>query len=271
MIKSLPWSQLTEVHLSGAVHTISACLGYLQSAPNLWTLALSCYRHKPFPSTPMFHSQLRVLHISSSDGSALSYLTLPSLREIVVTSYTWPHAAFISLMSRSSCRLESFTARCSRPMLEEELVECLQLTPALSELAILGATLCKDSQIAEAILRRLTFRSPGDDGQIMDEPCLVPELKKIDLKFGVNLDLDVLLDMLRSRQQLHPGDLQLKSVPLELIRLRPTLNVMDKETWKTARTALSTVERWIENGSDVEMLDSNGDQQSLKSLIPLEE
>lgn len=118
----LPYDQLTSLELGGDYSTKSV-LNILYQAKRLQLIDI-CIFIPPHTSAedlvPVVHGSLTKLTLTFTGGSSVFFdnVTLPALREIhitrmgpwVETSYsTWSQSSFVSFLSRSECKLRSFS------------------------------------------------------------------------------------------------------------------------------------------------------------------
>jgi len=135
---------------------------------------------------------LRFLLIStpSNAGDFLDYLTLPALVDIQLEQYStqgnkWVDQ-FISLLYRSSCRVERLHLACSRRISDDRLIQCLQSIPSLLTLELGGY---KASSLGKRAMNQLAHR------------VVVPNLQTIKLQYDNDstFDIEAFVDLIASR------------------------------------------------------------------------
>jgi len=192
-VLKLPWTQLTDFRLLAAYYTLDQCLEILSHTINLATCELrlegSALREtRPLIQLPRLHTLQ--IYMGPTHGGLFDHLILPALCHLGYKddSGVWPHSEFISLLSRSSCSLRTLSFRFSHtPMSDNELIECLQCTPMLTELQWNGSP--------TAVLARLTHRESASS----QTHCLVPKLKHLMFERHTEFDEIAFVEMIRSR------------------------------------------------------------------------
>jgi hypothetical protein len=109
----------------------------------------------------------------------LDHITLPALREFncFQEQACWPQSQFISLLSRSSCTLQSLSLSLDDGIIEDDdFINILQLTPALCSLMLSGAPW----ELTDVVLGRLSLRVSEGEEAI----CLLPKLHHISVVIG---------------------------------------------------------------------------------------
>ncbi|KIJ15931.1 hypothetical protein PAXINDRAFT_133313 [Paxillus involutus ATCC 200175] len=144
---TLPWDQLSELHMHFALFSSSVFLRLLQLGTSLRNIAVSCLSAD--------EEQLRELRVSAP-GSITNYslrrieikviraglddlfdaLVLPGLEELEICFCyrerdPWPHTQFMSLLARSRCPLKKLTIRSNKNALPY-FAEYKEALPSLS-------------------------------------------------------------------------------------------------------------------------------------------
>ncbi|KAJ7474256.1 hypothetical protein FB451DRAFT_1034989 [Mycena latifolia] len=133
---SLPWVQLTHLELSD--DSLSEYVGVLRQTPNLEVLRVSITHIQDAAdpsSTPLILPNLHTLEFSyDREGMLLSYLTLPALRTLELTSLPGANSFLLHQAGlRSAWPLRSM--RLTR-MASEAVVICLDCLPTLETVEI---------------------------------------------------------------------------------------------------------------------------------------
>ena len=220
----LPWARLTELSLetnqTASSLNHNEALVTLKQCPNLQRCTLCIYPSLPGgfipPSEPIKLPALHTFRIhayqeNSDDLTVVfDHLFTPSLVKLAVIasisddfiSSPAQHVPFRSLLTRSSCPLESLTLS-QNPISPKALIECLYLVPALTTLFV---TDCKvtwppDDEdpetlppiLSDELLRLLTPTNPESSD------CLVPNLKSVNLAQCTAISDEVLMEFIQSR------------------------------------------------------------------------
>jgi hypothetical protein len=197
----LPTDQVTKLTLE--CDYVSEFLDMLRDSP----LAINCLcggLSIPNPSDQLHHaraSQLDTLQLGFEldyDGSisdVFDALTLPVLRELscYASEHDFPHSSFISLISRSSCSLQSLCLE-SWKTSDSQFVECLGAMPSLQKLFLTEVTITNET------LRLLDAYHPPDGNR---SNCSLPNLIVFEFRGPVDdfkLDPTVLVSFMRSRR-----------------------------------------------------------------------
>ncbi|KDQ65107.1 hypothetical protein JAAARDRAFT_202338 [Jaapia argillacea MUCL 33604] len=196
----LPWSQLTQLTLRCSI-PLSEYPAFLRKCPNLVNCELDIqYRivpDLPFPLTSLVLQHLQTLVVWSERPfqTLLDSLVLPALREL---SFEAPHiqrhppiSSPSSLLTRSTCLLQKLSFLwCA--VSQDEFLECLALSPTLSELALRGSD--------------LSFAKPFLDSFNPDTPtsAMVPQLASLSItggsqKFCADLSAELFAGMVTNR------------------------------------------------------------------------
>jgi hypothetical protein len=119
-------------------------LRILQACPNLESVKATIDAPSPveiFPGDTVLLRHCRKLRLEIESGDTfLDHITLPVLEHIEIVcewpeTQLWPHTPFMSLISRSSCHLQ--TLELSRIEISAtELIWCLRILPSLTRLRI---------------------------------------------------------------------------------------------------------------------------------------
>jgi hypothetical protein len=185
----LPSSQLTQLFIN--CDYADQCIEILHVTPNI----INCKLHARYASFrylgPHVHAtQLKSLEFhahKSIIATIFDALSLPAVQEI--TGYgggsIFPHISFLSLITRSSCLLQSLSLD-SFQMLESDLIECLRNIPSLHELSIINLDITNETF-------RVLHSTPGLPS------CLLPELRRFHYVSNLVLDFHVLASFLKSR------------------------------------------------------------------------
>jgi hypothetical protein len=237
----LPFTQITRYSASNL--NTSHCLEFLRKASNL----IDCTIDGMAPFSNALHplpvvSRLQTLSITSiryiwhDPAKFFRLVTLPALREISVVfaqGIHWPHTDFMSLVTRSSCRLEMLKLW-QVSMSSEDLIDCLEAIPSLRELDI-GCAGDKSAMVNDAVLHKLTHYPTS-----AKRFPLVPSLHSVRFQGDYPFENDVLFDMVESRWC---GEL-----PKGLERLR---SVRANLSQNFSPQAIACIEAWEEQGLDI--------------------
>lgn len=162
----VPWTQLTDVCID--FQDITACLNVLKECRSLKTLDVSFYHDQP-RTLPSFSDvtldSLASLQIYTRIelGSLFDHLTFPSLKSLSINrTNNSPNDAqsLVSLLKRSTCRIESFSFAITSDESEEEGQDELMaylIAPQLSSLLHLEINLVGKTQkqnVAELLTHR---------------------------------------------------------------------------------------------------------------------
>ncbi|KDQ65106.1 hypothetical protein JAAARDRAFT_28770 [Jaapia argillacea MUCL 33604] len=196
----LPWSQLTRLTLRCLI-PLSEYPAFLRKCPNLVDCELGIpFRtlpDLPFRPTPVVlqHLQTLVVWFERPFQPLLDSLVLPALRELSFeTPDIYGHPPISSpstLLSRSRCFLQKLSfLSCTTS--QDEFLECLALSPALSELSLRGSD--------------LSFAQPFLDSFNHDTPtsAMVPQLASLSItgaspKFCADLSAELFAGMVTNR------------------------------------------------------------------------
>jgi len=201
----VPWTQLTKFRTSMDLDDV---IEILHHSPNLVNLAFSSYSPTLSTAQPLVqfpHLTTLVIDTCNDPANLFDCLVVPRLRNLDVSLvyfdledindadpawWDWLEP-LLSLISRSSCSIQSFTFRTRAIDIDaDDLTSCLQAMPALRDLALdlddHGNNLIRN------ILCRLIHRSA--------EPCIIPKLIYLDLNLWfVSFEDKTLIDMIQSR------------------------------------------------------------------------
>lgn len=200
---SVPWKQLTSLSLS----VESSCNDYysvFSQTPNL----VDCQLYTKGPSAPLPSQSIRLFYLRSIEcysggdiSDLLDCLELPELISFAFISWSdaavWPHRSVISLMSRSSCSLQTLDVTLnepSSPFSEDQLITILQHTSSLRHLRLAGLAAVS---LGQETLRRLRRQPHAQE--------LVPKLEHFALDFKpfapdlLVYDREDFVDMIKSR------------------------------------------------------------------------
>jgi hypothetical protein len=206
---TVPWAQLTRCRLASG--TTTDCIELLSQSPNLVDCELSPRWVDDWPDDILSHvdiliPQLQSLNINSGNfvdpANLFNRLSLPSLHKFRYASHgqwinewadqinAWDNGAFVALLSRSSCPLQTLSLGVK--LSQEDLIECLQCTPFLNDLHLSdqGA-----SCVSTTSLSHLTNRDTGSGLATY----LVPKLQKFSFDHYSTLDGPAFADMVQSR------------------------------------------------------------------------
>lgn len=219
----LHWESLEEVSFEFAPHyggsyTLSRQFRHLAQCQNITTCSLGIDRaslrlHSSQPITLPCLQTLRVRRLSplGHASSAIDLLILPQLQTLeidasVLVSWNqrWHSHNFSGLLSRSGCSLLHLSIQ-DVYFPNDELVQCLALSPALRSLRFIP---CPRSQDIRDVMRKLDIsrtptgarwnQSPGQR-QVPNSGPLVPQLREITLASSVEKYLGSMTAMLRAR------------------------------------------------------------------------
>lgn len=191
----LPTAQLKTLCIDNDY--VDECLDILRLSP-LVNCEFKVVRHSLGGMPPnVFAAELESLKISILDDPAVlamifDTLTVPAAREFICQGLDvidFPHASFISLMSRSSCSLQILCLD-SFDISDSDLIECLRAVPLLREL-ILDYT-----NITEELFRML---HPGHPSNSNLSNVLLPRLERFEYSGDLGIDFTVLISLLCSR------------------------------------------------------------------------
>ncbi|KAF7979281.1 hypothetical protein HWV62_42978 [Athelia sp. TMB] len=212
----LPWAQLTELRswglsLHDQLSMLAACSRLLEF--DGWMCPGDTSAHHVVCS-PELHT-LR-LSVDGTTTPILDHLLLPSLRDLRINCLAgWRYdlgTRLVPCVRRSACLLRTLELSFAHDYMSEgSLIECLQLVPTLTGLALHfeSSTRC----FTDSTLARLTHGGAP--------PCLLPNLEDIDIDLcRTPCTSAALLGMVRSRCTARVEDSSLPEVAqLRLLRL----------------------------------------------------
>jgi len=187
------WENLTYLTLCTPM-TIQQCLTILPRLTRMQNLNLQDISTEPgnLPLCSVSLPELKSLVLCSTEDihPVFNALTLPNLREFVLSIGSWPHTSILNLFHRSRCPLESLNLYF--PLLSEaHFLECLErLHTTLIELTLQSNTE-RGFPITDAVLERLTNTGVGE--------VLCPKLQIIAMYQCIRCTEGRLADMVRSR------------------------------------------------------------------------
>lgn len=187
------WENLTHLTLSTPM-TIQQCLTILPKLTKMQNLDLQDISTEPgnLPLCSVSLPELKCLVLCSAEDiyPIFNALTLPNLREFVLSICSWPHVSILNLFHRSRCPLESLNLYFP-PISETHLLECLERVHN----TLLEFTLQSNAEhglpITDAILERLTNTGVGE--------VLCPKLRAIAMYHCIHCTEGRFADMVRSR------------------------------------------------------------------------
>lgn len=187
------WENLTYLTLSTPM-TIQQCLTILPRLTRMKNLNLQNISTDPgeLPLCSVTLPELKSLVLCSTEDiyPIFNALTLPNLRELVLSICSWPHISILNLFHRSRCPLESLNLYFP-PLSEAHLLECLEhLHTTLIELT-LQSNRERGFPITDAVLERLTNTGVGE--------VLCPKLQVIAMYQCIRCTEGRVADMVRSR------------------------------------------------------------------------
>ncbi|KAF8432240.1 hypothetical protein L210DRAFT_3650534 [Boletus edulis BED1] len=216
----LPWGQLAEVSFEFAPHhrgdftvTPYRRLIDLARCQSITTCSLGIDRPPPFGisrniTLPCLQT-LRVRRLTpyAHASGALHPLILPQLQtleidasNLVIRNQRWHERTFSDLLARSGCSLLRLSIQ-DVDFPNDELVRCLALSPALMSFRFIP---CPRSQDIRSVIREM---DAGGQTQIQEHRQehvenvgpLVPQLREITLASSVEIYLEEIMMMFRSR------------------------------------------------------------------------
>jgi hypothetical protein len=198
-LPKLPWLQLTECVVNGTyVDDLFRLLPRIENVENAkFTLIPSRVYYYDVIATRL--SRLVSLELTEDKttqftNEILNTLTLPALHDLCIhSSSPLPHGTICSLLMRSSCSLRRLVLDCERAINVEGLVQCLELTPMLTELE-LGPYIFISKEKEYICFRKLSMATSDSSG--LD---LVPRLEAITVGSVSSLRWPVFVDMIESR------------------------------------------------------------------------
>jgi hypothetical protein len=151
-ILDLPWSQLTHLNIISISGVIDDGYDILNHCSALTHCSLSAVGSvwEATERPPCCLPSLSVLQLATNldPGPLLDSLVLPHLVHLeidfIALSYrpnVWPKAQIVSLVTRSSCRLQTLILRNKR-IYEADLIECCRSIPTLHHLLVNGPEKC---------------------------------------------------------------------------------------------------------------------------------
>jgi len=213
---ALPTNQLTK--LSVSCRLSNQCIKVLSSCPNVTHCAflwLSDHRRLIPVCAPLLES----LELGFVDeyvdilGRVFDCFTLPVARELSIhaTGQYFPEFNFISLVSRSSCSLQSLSLS-NLKLGGRQLINCLRVIPSLQKLSLRHVLTDIDQVFRESEpYYSLTSSSSST-------PYLIPNLKSFEWIGHFYSDCTLLVSFLRSRWEADalPGIARLESVKFNI-------------------------------------------------------
>jgi hypothetical protein len=186
-------NNLTKLRIEG--ECIDACMDILQRSPHIIECAFVNVQNTTSSIKHSLSNQLQLLRLEipeeydESIADIFNALTVPALRKFhfYAEGQSLPPNSFISLMTRSSCSLQTLTLEFVSVGLDansdDELLQCLDAIPSLQELTLIGV------RITDNTLRMLSCR---------DSSVVLPNLKVFDWGGSIR-DFSVLVGFLHSR------------------------------------------------------------------------
>jgi hypothetical protein len=163
-------------------------------------------------------------------------LTIPALRELFFDAegFYFPHSSFISLITRSSCSLQTLTLKFIR-ISDDELLEVLQVVPSLQKLSLIKGSITNET------LWMLSSCDPN---------ILLPNLKVFGYSSGRNLhfDFSAIVSFLRSRwddREIVPSDAKVSSIP--------QLQSVEFDTGVPDPDSMTQLQRFVKEGMDIKL------------------
>ena len=174
----VPWTQLTRI-VAPMQSSLDQCYKVLQNAVNLVECDLRISNSWLGTSHVIIrHTHLRILKIAVvhvDPGPLFDRLSLPALRCIdFYDEGSWSQSQFISLLSRSSCHLETFILLSYNTLSfqEDDLLECLRHMPTLVHLQL---NCMAGASMTNEVIAQLTL--PWSMPQSEGTSYLVPKLE----------------------------------------------------------------------------------------------
>jgi hypothetical protein len=187
------WENLTYLTLSTQM-TIQQCLTILPRLIRMQNLNFQDISMEPgdLPLCSVSLPELKSLVLCSTEDihPVLNALTLPNLREFVLSICPWPHIPILNLFHRSRCPLESLNLYFP-PISEAHLLECLERVHTTLIEFTLQSNVEHGLPITDTVLERLTNTGVGE--------VLCPKLQVIAMYQSIRCTEGRLADMVRSR------------------------------------------------------------------------
>lgn len=203
----LPWSQLTDCSVG-----YSGSSTHSSRAWKSWT-KLIIWLHYRFVLQVLLYKKTRPIiclkslrtlqvHMGYNYAALFDHILLPALTylgyEDVYNVNGWPHADFLSLMSRSTCPLQTLSVHLTTSRLSDiELLECMSASPLLRKLSHTGK--------ASEALTSAFFTQFARQAENKTYECLVPYLNTLFVSHSHELDVDAFVAMVESRSRLPTG------------------------------------------------------------------
>ncbi|KII84436.1 hypothetical protein PLICRDRAFT_365506 [Plicaturopsis crispa FD-325 SS-3] len=266
------WEFLEELYCPLEM-TAYACFRIFMQCPSLDTCTADIGEHNPatdiplqaFPPGQTIFPRLRDLGlvVNADITALLNAVTLPGLEVFSAMQSCegeppapdprppWPHATFISLLERSSCRL-TYLSLIHMPITDAELIECLR---HMKDLDLLDVRTHEDETIiTDEFLTAFTFSvDPFEEDLPSDTLC--PRLTKLTLiEADISTTDGVLANMVESRY----GVLQDIDLDVPLGNKKDIRYFRSEGAWKMPDRMAKRLERAARyvSDSDVESEDS---------------
>lgn len=218
----LPWDQINELKSQSMTAKPKHLMKVAQKFTNLAVLRvyepwMEKYTHR-IPPESVILANLKSLKIKREErhgslyippktmDALLSIISVPSIESLSLYKVDVTNQ-FIPMLSRTNSLLTSLSLCHLLNLSEETLIRCLELTPALIKLKYRENTFFRTC--SGLLFRRLTPQlSEGENGNGLSDPCLVPQLKILDLSLSIyaepenmgKLEMEIdLVDMLTAR------------------------------------------------------------------------
>ena len=196
----IPWNQLTYCDICSLWST-GDCLELLRQSPNLVECTLAFGNDVSHQAQLLVqHEHLRILSIHSclndSIGPFFDNLTLSALETFSANcskSASWAQPQFLSLLSRSACPLLRLHLDFSFEFIDDDLMDCLQLLPSLTELELRDQS---HVALTRSFFVRLT-RYMSENGR---NGCLLPNLRVLRLDIDPGKIGESFANMIESRR-----------------------------------------------------------------------
>ena len=190
----LPTDQLTK--LSVECYYIDKCMSLLRCCPHITDCTLGCLVRWNIGEVHVHAAQLQSLQLSIAAGitsEVFNCLTIPAIRHLSCSLFEWedefPRTNFTSLISRSSCSLQTLSLQNFR-ISDVDFIECMRAVPSLCELSIINV------HISNQVFRMLDPSHPPDTDT---SGTVLPNLKAFEYAGDLNLDFVILTNFLHSR------------------------------------------------------------------------
>jgi hypothetical protein len=197
------------------------------------------------PSNPLLHTQLESLEIEAGSQEDAAYafnaLAVPAARDLTCIGdlYRFPHESFFSLVSRSSCSLQTLSLNYV-VISNDELIQCLRVVPSLRKLSLSRLKITNE-----------TFWTLNPSNPDITNG-LLPVLESFHYN-GRNLTLDfhILMSFLYNRSEWN------ESTPIRVARLE-SVEICSMMPGVPSRQSLTSMRYLVQKGMKISITTADG-------------